>query len=55
LKSKRENGDYLADIRDYSEKALRFVEGISYEEFRANEEKMLAVLFALQTIGDGRQ
>lgn len=52
MKSKRENGDYLADIRDYAEKALRFVEDLSYEEFLANEEKVLAVLFALQTIGE---
>lgn len=33
-------------------KALRFVHGVSFDEFRANEEKVLAVTRALEVIGE---
>ena len=52
MKSKRENADYLADIREYAGKALKFVEGVSFEEFLQNEEKVLAVLYVLQIVGE---
>ena len=52
MKSKRENADYLADIREYAGKALKFVEGVSFEAFLRNEEKVLAVLYALQIVGE---
>lgn len=52
MRAKRENADYLQDIRDHADKALRFTEAVSYQEFRANEEKFLAVLHALQIVGE---
>lgn len=44
--------DYLNDIRDASEKAERFVSGLSFEQFRDNDEKVYAVIRALEVIGE---
>ncbi len=44
--------DYLRDIADYAAKAQQFVAGLEYEQFEAHEEKGLAVLHALQIIGE---
>ena len=44
--------DYLNDIRDASEKAARFVNGITFEQFQANDEKVYAVIRALEVIGE---
>ncbi|MFH1028321.1 MAG: DUF86 domain-containing protein [Pseudomonadota bacterium] len=44
--------DYLNDIQDASEKAARFVAGLSYEQFRDNDEKVYAVIRALEIIGE---
>jgi len=44
--------DYLNDIQDASEKATRFVAGLSYEQFRDNDEKVYAVIRALEVIGE---
>jgi len=52
MKHKRTQVDYLLDILDNAEKAERFVAGVTQEEFLANDEKVYAVVHALQTIGE---
>ena len=37
--SERSSLDYLDDMLDAAQKAIRFVAGVSYEEFRGNDEK----------------
>lgn len=44
--------DYLNDIFDASEKARRFVNGLAFEQFRDNDEKVYAVIRALEVIGE---
>jgi uncharacterized protein with HEPN domain len=44
--------DYLNDIRDASEKAARFVSGLTFEQFQANDEKVYAVIRVLEVIGE---
>lgn len=52
MKHKRTQVDYLLDILDNVEKAQRFIEGVTQEDFEANDEKVYAVVHALQTIGE---
>ena len=52
MKHKRVYTDYLRDIVHYTEKVEQFVAGLDYEHFTANEEKALAVIHALQIIGE---
>ena len=40
--SERSCTDYLNDIRNAAENAARFVAGVSYDEFVANDEKVYA-------------
>jgi len=40
------------DILDAAQKAQRFVEGVNFEDFSANEEKVFAVIRALEIIGE---
>ena len=44
--------DYLNDIHDASEKAATFVNGLTFEQFQANDEKVYAVIRALEVIGE---
>lgn len=44
--------DHLRDIAHYAARAQEFVAETSIEQFTANEEKGLAVLHALQIIGE---
>jgi len=44
--------DYLNDIHDASEKAARFVNGLTFEQFSENDEKVYAIIRALEVIGD---
>ncbi len=44
--------DYLKDIVENAERALRFAKGVSKRELRANEEKLFAVIRALEIIGE---
>ena len=44
--------DYLNDIHDASEKAARFVNGLTFEQFHSNDEKVYAVIRALEVIGE---
>jgi uncharacterized protein with HEPN domain len=50
--TERLSTDYLNDIRDASEKAARFVHGLTFEQFRDNDEKVYAVIRALEVIGE---
>jgi len=52
MKRRRTNVDYLLDILDNAEKAERFVEGVDQDAFETNDEKVYAVVHALQTIGE---
>jgi uncharacterized protein with HEPN domain len=44
--------DYLHDILDVSAKAQQFVEGVDFDSFEANDEKIYAVIRALEIIGE---
>ena len=44
--------DYLHDIFEMSGKAQQFVAGIDFETFQANDEKVFAVIRALEVIGE---
>ncbi len=52
MKQNKEYSDYLADIIEYAGKASKFLEGISLKAFKADEEKALAVIRALEIIGE---
>jgi uncharacterized protein with HEPN domain len=52
MKRKRTHVDYLLDILDNIEKTERFVAGVTQDDFQANDEKVYAVVHALQTIGE---
>lgn len=52
MKRKRDFLVYLRDILDYSAKAQRFVDSINYDQFIENEEKLFAVIYALEVIGE---
>ena len=52
MKRKRIYTDYLDDIAHYVARAEQFTAGLAFEQFRADEEKSLAVLHALQIIGE---
>ena len=48
----RTYADYLRDILDMITKVQRFVSGVDMAEFEANEEKVFAVIRALEVIGE---
>lgn len=48
----RESRQYILDMLDATTKALAFVKGIEKEEFLDNEEKIFAVIHALERIGE---
>jgi uncharacterized protein with HEPN domain len=50
--TRRAYTDYLRDIHEAAGYALEFVEGITFEEFDRNIEKVFAVLRALEIIGE---
>lgn len=52
MRAKREYVDYVRDILDATEKAQLFVAGVDFESFQANEEKVFAVIRALEIIGE---
>lgn len=52
MKSNHEYTDYLEDILDAVAKARQFVKDVDFEAFRANEEKVFAVIRALEIIGE---
>ena len=52
MKRERDFLDYLADILDVMDKVGRFTEGMSFEEFSADERTTFAVVRALEIIGE---
>jgi uncharacterized protein with HEPN domain len=52
MRPARHHRDYLRDMLEYALKARRFVEGVDYDDFCSNDEKVLAVLRALEVIGE---
>ncbi len=50
--SKRTYRDYLQDIVDHADKAIRFVQGVSFDDFGDNEEKVFAVVKTLEINGE---
>ena len=48
----RAYADYLHDILEVSTKARMFVEGIDFASFEKNDEKIYAVIRALEVIGE---
>ncbi len=49
---KRAHSDYLRDIVDATDKAERFLADVSEEQFKANDEKVFAVVRALEIVGE---
>ena len=49
---KRETGDFIEDIMDAMNKALKFIEGMSYEEFAQDNKTVFAVVRAIEIIGE---
>jgi len=52
MKTKREYRGFLEDILDNAQKAIRFIEGVNFKDFKKNEEKIFAVIRALELIGE---
>ncbi len=52
MKREREIVDFVKDIVDSMEKAMEFVEGMSYEEFAQDKKTIFAVIRALEIIGE---
>ncbi|MBI5303994.1 MAG: DUF86 domain-containing protein [Chloroflexi bacterium] len=52
MSAKRVYTDYLQDIVDYSEKAMRFVRDVSFDEFGDDEEKIFAVVKMIEIVGE---
>ena len=52
MKSDREYTDYLQDILDAATKARQFMEHVVFEAFCDNDEKVFAVIRALEIIGE---
>lgn len=50
--SQRDYRDYLQDIINYAEKAMRFVQGVRFDAFGDDEEKIFAVIKTLEIIGE---
>ncbi len=49
---KREAGDFIEDIINAMNKALQFVEGMSYDEFSRDSKTVFAVVRAIEIIGE---
>lgn len=52
MRRKRTYVDYLGDMVEYAKKAERFVQGIGLADFQKDEQKVLAVVRALEVIGE---
>ena len=52
MKSDRDYHDYLQDIQDSIGKVARFIEGMTFEQFAADEKTTYAVIRALEIIGE---
>ncbi|MDH7577976.1 MAG: DUF86 domain-containing protein [Bacillota bacterium] len=52
MKSKRVYTDYLRDMIEYAGKAVQFMQGVAFNDFQGNDEKIFAVVRALEVIGE---
>jgi uncharacterized protein with HEPN domain len=52
MNSNREYTDYLEDILEAATKARQFVKDVDFKAFCANDEKVFAVIRALEIIGE---
>lgn len=52
MREKRTHVDYARDMLEYAEAAERIVDGTTFASFSANEEKTLAVVRALEIVGE---
>ena len=52
MKPEREFRDYLQDILETMDKVERFVEGMDFEQFLADDRTSFAVVRALEIIGE---
>lgn len=52
MKPQRTHVDYLRDMLDHIQMAEQFTTGIDYDAFCTNTEKTLAVIRALEVIGE---
>ena len=49
---KREIGDYIEDILEAMDNALKFIDKMSYDEFNKDTKTIYAVLRAIEVIGE---
>ena len=52
MRQKRDFTDYLHDILDAIDKAEKFLQGLSFEDFHKDEKTQFAVIRALEIIGE---
>ncbi len=52
MKGQRSYIDYLKDTLEAIEKATKFIEGISYDDFSRDDKTVYAVIRALEIIGE---
>ncbi|HEU4342077.1 MAG TPA: DUF86 domain-containing protein [Candidatus Binatia bacterium] len=52
MKARRVYSDYLKDILEACQKAVQFIEGMSYETFANDDKTQYAVVRALTVIGE---
>jgi uncharacterized protein with HEPN domain len=52
MKRARTHTDYLEDILEAARKAEEFVRDVSFEDFEGNDEKVFAVVRALEIVGE---
>ena len=52
MNRERDYTDFLRDIVDAAEKAARFVEGMDFAAFEADDKTIFAVIRALEIIGE---
>ncbi|MHA1973342.1 MAG: HepT-like ribonuclease domain-containing protein [Candidatus Hodarchaeales archaeon] len=49
---RRDTGDYIEDIINAIDKALKFIEGMSYDVFVKDDRTIFAVIRAIEIIGE---
>lgn len=52
MKEGRSYADYLADMLDAMDKAQRFVQGMTFEQFSSDDKTAFAVTRALEILGE---
>lgn len=52
MKDARDYLDFLFDILEYTEKGSRIVDGIDFETFQSEEDKMLSGTYVIMVIGE---